>query len=856
MKRKILKNGLDVLICKKNDIKVASIQIWVKCGSIYEKDKEYGVSHFIEHLLFKGTEKYKLGEVAKEVEALGGEINAFTSKENTCYYITIPSEYVKKAIDILLDMVFKPTFLAKDIEDEREVILEEIKRYEDIPSSVVFENFMAKHFKNLAYERPILGFKETIENIKKEEIVKYYKRHYSLSNILLVLSGDIKDSIYDFLLGYKFSNKIKNKNHFNNKKTKKGTDIVIEKKEVKENYCCFGFHTPSLDHKDTPALDLLSIILGQGESSILHKSLRLDKSLVDYIETSNYTPVYVGTFVFSFLYNTEISLDKILYNIFKEMNDLFKNKDLDKEIVKAKNIVISQKVYGQETVDSIARKISYTAINLNNLNFEEEYIKKVNEVTKKDILNAMTSYINVENSTLSMVIPKKTELEKNKVLNTLKKLKILKTKEINTVKGNEKILSFNKNYKNNEKEIKKIKIGNSRLLTKFHDKLPITSLKIFLRGGSIAEGCSSQGISNFLSRTWNYGSKKYSASDLLNFFDKTATNLNFFSGNNLIGISIDVLSPYLEEVLDKVSDILINPTFEKEYFLSEKKAVLNEIHSQEDNLSSYCSFLFMKLLFEEHPYSYPLLGTKETIEKINIENIKNFHKNIISEKIITSVGNFDKEIIKNWVKSISDKKEIIRKKTNFKTCEQKKSRKLVYNKNSNQAHAILGFKTCDIKNSDFYILRVIYSILAGQSGRLFMNLRDNKSLAYSVAPLMMSGLDKGYFALYIASDNKKIKNSTEGLREELEKIKISDLKEEEIERAKNYILGKKKISLQAYSDQASDLAFNEFYETKEDLDIFTKKINDVKLEDIVDIAKKYFKEEKENLVVITNDKNV
>ncbi|MDO9349774.1 MAG: pitrilysin family protein, partial [Deltaproteobacteria bacterium] len=185
-----MENGLKVILEENRTSPVVALQVWVKTGSADERDDEAGMCHFIEHMIFKGTGKRKVGEMAKEVESLGGSINAYTSYDQTVYHITIASRYADIALDILADAVQRSVFDPAELEKEREVILEEIRMGEDDPSRKLFRQTMATAFQRHPYGRPVIGYEKTIRAITRDQMLAFFKRWYTPDRIFFVVAGD------------------------------------------------------------------------------------------------------------------------------------------------------------------------------------------------------------------------------------------------------------------------------------------------------------------------------------------------------------------------------------------------------------------------------------------------------------------------------------------------------------------------------------------------------------------------------------------------------------------------------------------------------------------------------------------
>lgn len=856
---------------------VVSFQVWVKCGSAYENSKQYGLSHFIEHLVFKGNKKYKVGEIAEKIESYGGELNAFTGKEYTCYYCDVPKERALESFEVMFNMVFSPSFLIKDINDEREVILEEIRRYKDIPTSVLFEKYMDKHFEGHPYSKPILGSEKIIKNVSKKEILDYYKKFYSPANTCLIVSGDIS---YEKSLKKikKISSSFKDKKVGKIKKVKnflpkkKGFYYVENKMNIRESFFSLGFLTQNLEHKDTVALDVLAFIMGQGDSSFLNKALKFKKGIVNSIGSNNYSPYFGGTFNISFSYDIQkFNIEDILKEIIKQFLEISKSKSLEKQIDKARNNLIVEKIYEKETVDSIGKKVGELITTTKDLDFEKRYLDQLSKLTKEDIINVLTKYFTKKNRiTLSSVIPKnqksidKKKLEKviYKNLELLKEVKKDKKEcKQKNKKTYEMVSKINYDFTSQKEKIKTFSYKGYNLILKKDKKNPLVSFRMYIKGGSLLENSENRGISSLLARSLFFGAKNLNTLKLNEKIENRAAILGASSGKNTFSISLDVVNIYIKEFLDIILDVVKKPIIEEKYFQIEKAITMNRINSYTDNLFRYSSKLFSKLIFKNHPYSFSSIGEIDSVNKIERNDLLAFFKNITSNKNMSFcfVGDFEEENIKKWFKKLVDYLAKIKKPKdhkNIKESYENKTKIFVEKKEKiNQAHVFLGYITCDSKNKDTETIELISSVLSGQSGRLFVNLRDKKSLAYSVAPLTVSGFNKGCFCVYIATENEKIEKAIDGIKKEISKLKTKLISCEELEKIKQRLIGKRKIDMQSFSEQSSSLALNQLY----DLNLnkffnYEKLINKISSKDIKNVANKYFKNEK--IVVLTSRENL
>lgn len=880
MKNKILSNGLNSFVIKNPASDVVSIQVWVSCGSVNETESEYGVSHFIEHLLFKGTEKHAVGEIAQVIESLGGDLNAFTSKEYTCYYITIPSLHLEEGLLTLKDLVFCPSFIQEEIDSEREVIVEEIRRYQDIPGSVASENFFEVHFKGHPYSRPIIGYEEIIRNISREKIIDYYSRFYTPSNCLLVVCGNVNDTDKTFIKIKSIFEDIKdrkiNKTKINVVGIKTDQVCKVHNMDINELSLVFGFPIPELTHEDVPALDILGLILGQGDSSRLVKLLRVEKGSVTSVGSYAYTPRYGGTFNVSFTFdgttkNPAKRIGDVISDISKEIKRV-KNDISVNEIEKAKTILLSDKVYEREKVEGLASKVGHMVCVTGGLDFEKTYFDRLRKISVSNIINVLDKYIDISKVSLSAVLPNECKIEDKKLLDIFNQNFVTKEQKHEKTKSHDDYnssrasvvdsITEDADYNFEGKitvEAPEILIHKSgaKIISRKINSTPLVSMKILMPGGVLFENESNQGISNLLARTITLGADELSFADIADIIDSTASSLSAFSGRNSVGISLDFMKPFFTEMLDLTSKIILKPKFKQDYFDTEKKVIEDEIKSAQDNLAQYSRQLLLKTMYKEHPYRFEISGTIDTVKKLTRDDVISFYKKLLNpKKLIFSVtGDFNKSELLNWVDDLIAKIN--------STCpelllpeeepEQTENRITRFKKESKQAHIFIAYKTCGLRSADKYPLGLIDSVLGGQSGRLFMELRDKQSLAYTVAPVELYGPGTGYFGAYIASENSKVDKAIEEIRKQMKKLVEEGISEKELLRAKNFLIGRNAIAMQSFSEQAITMGFDEMFgDGYSTMLTYSKNILSLTTEDVQNVAKKYFKEGKENLSIVSN----
>lgn len=399
-----LSNGIRIITENIPYVNSISIGLWVESGSRYENKDNNGVSHFIEHILFKGTKNRTARDIAEQIDSVGGQMNAFTSKECTCFYIKILDNHIDLAIDILQDMLFNSTFDENEIDKEKNVIIEEINMYEDAPEEIVHDLLSNTVFKKHPLSLPILGNKESINNLTKESMVDYFKKYYIPENIVISIVGNIdEENILKTLeknFGVWKSNKKKLKNKLVSPTIKR--NIIYKDKDTEQLHLCLGLEGLKQSSKNIYSLLVLNNIFGGSMSSRLFQKVREDLGIAYSIYS--YPSTYKDTGIFTIYAGLNpkhlIDLSKIIINEIKEIKaNIFS----EEEIFKSKEQLKGNFILGLENTSS--RMSSYGKSELLNSKIEtpNEIINSINKVNKNSIREVIDNIFNTDNINIAYV---------------------------------------------------------------------------------------------------------------------------------------------------------------------------------------------------------------------------------------------------------------------------------------------------------------------------------------------------------------------------------------------------------------------------------------------------------------------
>jgi predicted Zn-dependent peptidase len=398
MKKIILKNGLTLLVDQRKTDTI-TVQATVKTGSNNETKGIHGISHFIEHMLFEGTKNRKEAKIiSNEIESLGGELNAYTSNERTCFYVKVPKKHFLKALDIVSDVLINPLFDNKAIEKERKIILKEINMVNDEPRFYQWILFQGKLFQKNHTKYPVYGFIQDVNKLNRKDILRYYEKYYVPNNTIISVSGDVKNiQIRDYFINFNKGRDISIKRIIEPKLTK--SIVVKEKRKMLNSYLVLGYKTVSRLQKDSYVLDVIKAILGRGQSGRIFEEIRGKRGLAYEVGVHNEANNDYG--FFSIYLNTDKTKVEVVKKIILEEMEKLKNHDLtEKELKEAKGYLEGQYILENEDTHDRADSLCFWE-SIKDANLAKGYLKEIRKVTMKDISKIAKKYFG--NYCLAMV---------------------------------------------------------------------------------------------------------------------------------------------------------------------------------------------------------------------------------------------------------------------------------------------------------------------------------------------------------------------------------------------------------------------------------------------------------------------
>ena len=849
-----LDNGLRVVVQEDHFAPVVAIQVWVKAGSADETPDVAGAAHVHEHMIFKGTARRPVGAIAAEVESSGGNINAFTSADHTVYHVVLASRYCRTGLDILSDAMLNTTFDPDELEKELQVVMEEWKRGEDSPTSRAATELFRLAYTTHPYGRPVIGFRETVEALNRERVVNFYQRWYHPNNMTLVIVGDIDREVVrrnvTELFGARETVELPVRPRTAEPPQKELRLSAIDM-NIEEFYLYLGYPIPPADHPDVFALDLLSFVLGGGESARLVQTVQAEKELVNWISASAYTPGDAGLFILAAALEQEKispALEEMFTAIVQCQYDLVS----PAEFARAQANLASDFTYRRETVQGQARQYGYFLNVFDNPDYEDRYLAGLAAVTREDLQRVARQYLTT--SQLSLVL---VGSQAEAVLPSAADITAMEQSSQETqdqLKATAPAIAIPATRKDGQVSYTVLDNG-IRLLVKEHHNVPVMSLQACVLGGLLFEDDHNAGINSFLAGMLTRGSQRFSRLELAEATESLAGSLGGFSGRNSLGLSGAFLSAQTAVGLDLFLDTLLHPAFPEDEIEKRRREILLGLKNREDELSQIAFDLFYSTIFKTHPYRLMTSGTEESVQSLQREQIAAYYRTLLNPQhlVVSVVGDVNTDEIVTYLRTALEPLPAASSQLALPPVEPRPNAPRQHTKefDKQQAHIVMGYQGVSISNMDRYVLKIIDAILSRQGGRLFYELRELRALAYSVTAFSVEGLAPGVFGIYVGTDPNKVDEALSAAREELRRLKDDLVSLDELDQAKKYLTGSYEISLQSNGAQCEEMAFSELYGLGYDNgQRYLEALNAVTPENLRRVAQTYFDDTAETVVIV------
>jgi zinc protease len=817
----VLPNGLTIILQEDHSAPVASVQAWCATGSI-DEDQHLGagLSHILEHMLFKGTKTRSTNVIAQKIQDVGGYINAYTSFDRTVFWIDVPKDGVATALDVLADAMMNSTLPPEEYMKEQEVIRREFAMGLDDPDRVAGLLLFATAYQRHPYHFPVIGDIEIYNQLTQDQVMQYYKTRYVPNNLTFVVVGDVdaakvRQQLTEFFKAY--PEKSLKPVFIPEEPSQLGRRDVHQEFATELTHLSLAWHIPEVTNPDVPALDLLSTILGDGRSSRLYRRVREEAGLAYRISAFSYTPGDPG------LFGIDATLDPKKREaaeqlVLRILDEVKRSSVTAEELMKAKKMSLSHHLVALTTMRGQASDIGSNWLLTRNLNFSRDYLDAVQKVTLDDIKRVAAHYLTNENLTVISLNPKGSVLPKAEVAKPI-----------------------------SAGEVQKFQLSNGlRVLVREDARLPLVAMGAVFRSGLLAETPETNGITRLMAKALLKGTTTRTAEQIANEIEAVGGSISSEASNNTFNISLEVTKPDVKVAVELLSDVLLNAIMPEKAIAREKEIQIAAIKQEEEQLTTVARNILRQALFTQHPYALRANGSVDSVQRLTQKDLLDFRDRYVVAKngVLFVFGDVKAaEVKKLFEQALGGMRPGALGLTDAHPAGPlSKTESVESRKEKAQGVIMVGYRGADIFSPDRYALQLIDEASSDLGSRFFIRIREQMGLAYYVGASQMEGLVPGLFAFYLGTDPQKIEPVKTALLDEISKLASDGLSSEELARAKKKLIGQQEIANQSNDafgyqcalDELYGLGFNYYKSLQRNVDAMT-------LDDIKRVAAKYFR---------------
>jgi zinc protease len=850
--KQVLPNGLTLVIKPVHSAPVVAVNAWVGVGSVHERDAERGITHFIEHMLFKGTEKLGVGELDRRIKAAGGYNNAHTRYESTDFIDILPSDKLDVALETMADALQHSTFDAAELDRERSVVLEELSRAQDNPGFEAWNRLTHLVFKQHPYKYPIIGYKERLLKMDRPLMVQYWKRWYRPQNIAVVIVGDVDAKAAAKKAAKAFASWARGKDKPGTLPAEPAQTALRSDEasgDIQTTLAIIGIPTVAELHDDTPAMDMALAILGQGLSSRLNQGVREKLKLAHSVAAGQFNGAYPGlAYLWAELEPAQVK--PALAAIWSEVERM-KREDVSEDELQRQRVRLEHDDAAERmSMEGMAGKLGYYETMGGDYRLVDQADARMRAVTAADIRRVMNKYFKVERSSVVVYRPEKS---KPTGMDAKAWQALLKSQGQTAVAADAKgqtlpggLVRF------------KLSSGGT-LLVKPVRHTPLVAAQFQFDGGQRLEPAALAGGLNLLARTLTKGVPGLDAPALAQRMDDLGLSMASQADADRFTLMFQALSAKLQPSLGLAGQVLREATLPDGELVKEQQRVLKDIKDKTDSPDDFVADLFADSFFgAKHPYSRPIEGTASSVKGLKPAALRRLRDQALRPEglLAVMVGDVDPEAARALVEaelgaqawSAAGKAPTMAALPAHKAGPRRRSAKLA----KKQAHLILGWPAPTPTHPDYTALRLVNSVLGeGMDSRLFTEVRDKRGLCYTVYSNFDRRVGEGSWRIYVGTQPEKLKQAEAVCREVAGTLAAEGISAEELTAAKAYAKGIFQVARQDFGTEARIIANYESWGLgAADIENVAKKIDAVTLEDCKRVAKKWLKPEQAVVAVV------
>jgi zinc protease len=818
IERYTLPNGLTVLLKPDSAAPVSSVQVWVKTGSIHEgAHLGAGLSHYLEHMLFKGTERRAGRDISATVQAHGGYINAYTTFDRTVYYIDVPSDHTAVAIDLLADAVLHSTLPADEAAKEKDVILREIDMCLDDPDQRLSQALFETAFRAHPYREPIIGHREVFAASTRDDLLAYYRARYVPNNLVLVIVGDFDPAAVRASVA----------EHFGKAPRVRLAPVLVPDEpaqlsrrdqhlheDVQVSRAGLGWQIPGLAHPDAPALDMLAMVLGHGDSSILWQAIREKARLVHSIDAMSWSPGTSGLFYVSYLADPgkRVAAEQA---ILRELDRVVTKGISAASLAKAVRQAVTSEINMRKTMSGQASRLGAGEVVVGDINYTRQYFSRLFALTPARLKEVMRTYL--VPARLTVVSSNPVDAAAAAGAAPVRKASSLDFEEIALPNG-------------------------ARLLLQPNHQLPSLHFRLAFAGGPMFEPAGRRGLNTLLASLLAKDTTRRSAEEVAEAIEAVGGSFHEFSGNNSFGLSAEVLPGDADLALQLIADGALRPAFKAERLGIERDSALAALKESLDDVVTVGRKKLREKFFGAHPFAIESGGDEPGLKAIQVADLRALHRRLVvsGNAVLAVAGDFDPK------KLVPKLRSFLARMPNGRAPAASAVLAVVAGdfteiQPRQQAIVFQAFPGPGLLAGDYTVSEVADELFSGMSSHLFERVREEKSLAYFVRSSRIVGLQQAMFYFYAGTSPQRYGEVIEELDLEIKRVRAGGVTADELKRCQVRLKAGKRMGMQTNSARAMQAALNAVYGLPvNDWRTYDARVDAVTLADIQTFARRYF----------------
>ncbi len=851
--RDILPNGLTVLVAEEPDLPVVAINLWVRAGYFDETDEEVGISHVVEHMFFKGTpSRPRPDQIASEIKALGGELNAGTYYESTNYYVVLPAARFEEGLAIQADALRFPLLDADELTREKEAILQEARRKRDNPGAYAIEMMYREAFDRHRIRRWRIGEEDGIRAMTREQILGYYRTHYVPRRIVLSIAGGVAAAAAIEAAHRRLADMSDEPGAplgSPEEPPRTGFRFRRLSGDIRRGIQYLGFRAAPALTDDDMALRILAHVLGGGRASRLHQAVRERDRLVDGISASTEGFRDVGVFTLETEGDPKQAA-AALRAAWAEVERLRREPPTEAEMERARTAIEHR--YHQSRAEALGRSavLAYYE-SLGGYEKAEESVRRLGKVSAGDVRRVASTWLDLAAATLLEYFPEATGAPappaaeaRLQELQRVEPAPVLRDPSAARPAPPGPPPPMRSTRLPDVGRVARHRLDTGPLIV-FEERrrLPLVTLAVAFRGGRAAEQVDNCGITRLMQATMVKGTPQRDARRVAIEFDSLGASLERIIDEDWFGFGISLLSHHLDRGFEILADLIRHPAFAPEEIEKERKLLLAAQEAIRDQSLAHTFQLFRRAAFGSHPYALPAHGLEASVQALRRDDLLRWHRLAVrpAGMVVSVVGDAaEADVLENVARFVAEWPQ-----EGYGGSEPGEllawgAAEVVEHRRRAQTAQIIGFPTPGLRSPGRHVLDVLQSLTSGLGGRFFEAVRGKRGLAYVVQSFNYHRVRGGAFVIHMATSPKDEVEARRVLFQEIAHLRQDGPRQEEVARARRHLAGTHAFGMQTNAARAMQYLDAEVrgLGVSEILD-YPERIDGVVHQDVADAAWRY-----------------